>query len=118
MKFLCVYKPSKAEGTCPGQKEMTEMGKFVEECMKSGVLLATEGCLPTESGARIRRSQGKLAVIDGPFAESKEVIGGFALLRTGSKQEAIEYTKRFMNLAGDGEVEIRQVFEQPVAATA
>src|SRR5258708_95977 len=98
MKFLCVYKPSKAEGVPPTQEEMAVMGKLIEESMKSGVLLATEGCLPSAAGARIRRSGGKITVTDGPFTETKELIGGFALIRTGSKQEAIEFTKRFLEV--------------------
>src|SRR5712672_484061 len=102
MKFLCVYKPSKAEGTPPTQQEMTEMGKLIEDWMKSGVLLATEGCLPSAKGARIRLSNGQFTVTDGPFTEAKEVVGGFALIRTSSKEEAIEYTKKFLKVAGDG----------------
>lgn len=111
MKFLCIYKPSKPEGTPPTQKEMAEMGKFIEESFQSGVLIATEGCLPSAKGARLRLSSGTFTLTDGPFTESKEVIGGFALMRFGSKQEAIEYTKRFLKIAGDGEAEIREVFE-------
>ncbi len=115
MRFLCVYKPSKPECTPPRPNEMEEMGKFIEESMKSGILLATEGCLPSAAGARIRRAGEKYTVTDGPFAEAKELIGGFALIQMDSKQEAIEYTKTFLKIAGDGEAEIRQVFEQPPA---
>jgi hypothetical protein len=111
MRFLCLYKPSKQEGVPPTQQEMSEMGKLIEDWMKSGVLLATEGCLPSAKGARVRRSGGKFTVTDGPFTEAKEVVGGFALIQTKSKQEAIELTKKFLQVAGDGESEIRQVFE-------
>jgi len=90
---------------------MEKMGKLIEHDMKSGILLATEGCLPSAKGARIRLSGGKFTVTDGPFTESKEVIGGFALIRAKSKEEAIEYTKNFLKIAGDGETEIRQVFD-------
>jgi hypothetical protein len=90
---------------------MGEMGKLIEEWMKSGVLLATEGCLPSAKGARIRLSQGEFNVTDGPFTESKEIIGGFAMIKAASKEEAVEYTKRFLKTAGDGETEIRQVFD-------
>jgi hypothetical protein len=90
---------------------MAEMGKLVEEMTKAGVLLATEGCLPSIMGARVRRAGKKLTVTDGPFTEAKEVIGGFALLQAKSKAEAIELTKRFLNVAGDGECELRQIFE-------
>ena len=117
MRFLCVYKPSKAEGTAPTQQEMTEMGKLIDEWMKAGRLLATEGCLPSALGARVRRLGEKFTVTDGPFTEAKELIGGFALIQAGSKQEAIEYTKRFLNFAGDGEAEIRQIYEAPQAAS-
>jgi hypothetical protein len=112
MKFLCLYKSAKPEGTPPTQKEMEVMGKLVEDAMKSGKLLATEGCLPSAMGARVRLSGGKFNVTDGPFSESKEVVGGFALIRVASKQEAIEFTKDFLKVAGDGETELRQVFEE------
>lgn len=111
MRFLCLYKPAKQEGTPPTQQEMSEMGKLIEESMKSGVLLATEGCLPSGKGARIRRSGGKYTVTDGPFTESKELVAGFALIQAKSKEEAIEHTKHFLEIAGDGETEIRQVFD-------
>jgi hypothetical protein len=116
MKFLCIYKPGKPEGTPPSQEMMSKMGKLIEDGFKSGWLLATEGCLPSALGSRVRRSGEKVTVTDGPFTESKEIIGGFALIRANSKQEAIELTKRFLEVAGDGESEIRQIFEQPEAA--
>ena len=111
MKFLCIYKPAKKEGTPPTQQEMEQMEKLIEDWMKSGVLLATEGCLPSPLGARVRQSNGKVSVTDGPFTESKELVGGFALIRVNSKEEAIERTKIFLGIAGDGETEIRQVWE-------
>jgi hypothetical protein len=111
MRFLCIYKPSKQEGTPPTQQDMAEMGKLIDEMTQAGVLLATEGCLPSAMGARVRLSKGKLTVTDGPFAETKELIGGFALIRAKSKEEAIEWTKRFLKVAGDGESEIRQVYD-------
>jgi hypothetical protein len=116
MKFLCIYKPGKPEGTPPSQEMIGKMGKLIEEGFKTGWLLATEGCLPSALGARVRRSGGNITVTDGPFTESKEVIGGFALIRANSKQEAIELAKRFLEVAGDGESEVRQIFEQPEAA--
>jgi hypothetical protein len=111
MRFLCLYKPSKAEGAPPRHQEIEQMGKLIEEGMKSGTLLAAEGCLPSAKGARIRLAKGKFRVIDGPFTESKELIAGFALIQTKSKAEAIEYSKAFLKVAGDGETEIRQIFE-------
>ena len=71
------------------------MGEFIEAGKKSGILVATEGCMPTALGARMRLSDGKLTMTDGPFTESKEVIGGFALLQANSKQEALDYVKHF-----------------------
>jgi hypothetical protein len=113
MRFLCLYKSAKPEGTPPTQEEMAEMGKLIEESFKSGRLLAAEGCLPSAMGARVRLTQGKYHVTDGPFTESKEVIGGFALIQAKSKEDAIEFIKTFLKIAGDGESEIRQVFETP-----
>src|SRR5215510_5144657 len=78
MKFLSIYKTVERNSP-PTQEEMTTMGKLVEEGMKAGWLLSTEGCLPTALGARVRRSSGKLNVTDGPFTEAKEVVGGFAI---------------------------------------
>src|SRR3989442_3387574 len=111
MKFLSIYK-SVETGVPPTQEEMDKMGKLIEDEMKAGTLLATEGCLPTALGARVRISGGKLTVTDGPFTEAKEVVGGFALLKANSKEEAIELVKNFLHVAGhDGECELRQVYE-------
>jgi hypothetical protein len=110
MKFLSIYKT--AERTAPpAQEEMARMGKLVEDGMKAGWLLGTEGCLPTALGARVRNSSGKLTVTDGPFTEAKEVVGGFAILRANSKEEAIQLAKDFLLVAGEGECELRQIFE-------
>lgn len=110
MRFLSIYK-SVERGVPPSQEEMTKMGKLIESGMKEGWLLATEGCLPSALGARVQLSRGKLTVTDGPFAEAKEVVGGFAILRTNSKEEAIELAKQFLPAAGEGECELRQLFE-------
>jgi hypothetical protein len=112
MRFLSIYK-SPERGLPPTQEEMARMGKLVEDGMKSGYLLGVEGCMPSAAGARVRRSNGKLTVTDGPFTESKEVIGGFALLQASSKEEAVELVKQFLHAAGDGECELRQIFEAP-----
>ena len=87
------------------------MGAFVEEMMASGAVLATEGCKPTLFGARIRRNGGAVTVVDGPFTEAKEVVGGFAILQADSREEAIELARRFIAVAGDGECEIRQLYD-------
>ena len=116
MRFLCIYKPGKPEGTPPTQEEMAKMGKLIEEAMKAGWLLSTEGCLPSSLGARVRLSGEKFTVTDGPFTEAKELIGGFAIIQANSKQEAIEHTRYFLQAAGGGETEIRQLYEVPAAA--
>jgi hypothetical protein len=110
MRFLSIYKTVE-RNTPPTLEEVANMEKLIEDSMKAGVLLATEGCLPSALGARVRRSGGKLTVTDGPFIESKELIAGFALLQANSKAEAIELAKAFLDVAGDGECEIRQIFE-------
>jgi hypothetical protein len=110
MRFLSIYR-SVEKGRPPTPQEMERMGKLIEEEMKSGVLLATEGCLPTAKGARVRVEGEKLTVTDGPFAETKEQVGGFALLQVSSKAEAIEVAKRFLKVVGQGETELRQIHE-------
>ena len=109
MRFLSIYK-SVERNAPPSQEEMARMGKLVEEGMKGGWLLGTEGCLPSALGARVRSSGGKLTVTDGPFTEAKEVVGGFAILEAKSKEEAIQLAKDFLRVAGAGECELRQLF--------
>jgi hypothetical protein len=87
------------------------MGKLIEDGFKAGWLVATEGCLPSALGARVRRSGGSLTVTDGPFTEAKELVGGLAILRTNSKEEAIQLAKEFLQVVGEGECELRQVYE-------
>src|SRR6185312_12567908 len=110
MRFLSIYKHEERT-TPPTAAEMESMGKLIEEGFKAGWLLGTEGCMPSASGARVRRSNGKLSVTDGPFTEAKEVVGGFAILEANSRQEAIELTRKFLAVAGDGECELRQLYE-------
>ena len=120
MRFMMIYKPANFKdmetGVPPSQEHMAAMGKLIQELVESGVLLATDGLMPSSKGARVKQSDGKVAVTDGPFTEAKELIGGFAIFRLSSKAEAIELTKRFLNTAGDGEVEIRQMPDQPAYA--
>jgi len=114
MRFLILIKASKDSeaGVLPDEKLLTEMGQFNEELVKAGVMLAGEGLQPSSKGARVKFSGAKRTVIDGPFAETKELIAGFWLWQVKSRQEAIEWVKRIPNPTGDeGEVEIRQVFE-------
>jgi hypothetical protein len=117
MRFLSIYKTAETVGP-PTQEEMTKMGKLVEDGMKAGFLLAVEGCMPSATGARVRLSSGKLSVTDGPFTESNEVIGGLAILQASSKKEALELVKQFLQVAGDGECELRQIFEADPNAQA
>ena len=117
MKFLSIFKTVE-RGVPPTAEEMAAMGKLIDKHMRSGSLLATEGCLPSALGARVRLSNGKATVTDGPFTESKEIVGGFAVLQANSKQEAIELAKEFLQVAGEGECEIRQVFEAGICANA
>ena len=108
MRFLSIYKAVESN-VPPTTEEMTAMGQLIEEMTSAGVLIATEGCLPSAKGARVRRAGEKISVTDGPFTEAKEMIAGFALFEARSKEEAIELTKRFLAVAGDGECEIRQI---------
>ena len=113
MRFLSIYK-NVERITPPTQEEMARMGKLIEDSMKSGWLLSTEGCLPTALGARVRRSAGNVTVTDGPFTEAKEVVGGLAILKANSKEEAIQMTKDFLSVVGEGECEIRQLYDTQV----
>jgi hypothetical protein len=117
MKFLSMYK-SVERNTPPSQEEMNKMRKLIEEGMKAGWLLATEGCLPSALGARVRSTNGKVTVTDGPFTESKEVVAGFAILRANSKEEAIQLAKDFLKVVGEGECELRQIYEENTCADA
>lgn len=110
MRFLCVYRPGSPERTTPPTAdESAAMGKLIASMSRAGVLLATEGCEPTTKGARVRVDAGKFTVTDGPFPETQELIAGFCLLQVKSKEEAIEWGKRFLAVAGRGESEIRQL---------
>jgi hypothetical protein len=114
MRFMVMVKADKNSeaGVMPDEKLLTAMGKFNEELAKAGVLLAGEGLQPSSKGARVRFSGAKRTVIDGPFAETKELVAGFWLWQVRSKEEAIEWVKRCPNpMMGDSEIEIRQVFE-------
>jgi hypothetical protein len=117
VKFLSIYKAAE-KGVPPSQEEMAAMGKLVEEGMKAGWLLSTEGCLPSALGVRVRMTDGKIGITDGPFTESKELVGGFAILRANSKAEVIELTKKFLSVVGSGECEVRQIYEAGQGASA
>ena len=115
MRFLSIFK-SVETGRPPSAEEMAAMGALIEKFSKSGHLLSTEGCLPSQLGVRVRRDGEKVLVTDGPFSESKEVVGGFALLQAESKEEAIALAKEFLDVAGNGECEIRPMYEAPALA--
>jgi len=111
MRFMLIVKADKntEAGVMPTEKELADMGNYNEELVKAGVMLAGEGLHPSSRGARVRFEGGKRSVIDGPFAESKELIAGFWLIQAKSLEEAIEWVKR--SPMQDAEIEIRQVFE-------
>jgi hypothetical protein len=114
MRFMVLIKATKdtEAGVMPSERLLTEMGNFNEELVKAGVMRAGEGLHPSSKGARIKFSGGKRTVVDGPFAETKELIAGYWLWQCKSKEEAIEWMMRCPNPHHeDGEVEIRQVFE-------
>jgi hypothetical protein len=111
MKYLSLYTPGQRTGP-PSKEYMAEMGKLIEESMKSGELVSTGGLLPiSKGGARVRRTGSEISVIDGPFTEAKEVVGGFAILEAKSREDAIQMARKFLKVAGDGETEIRQMME-------
>jgi hypothetical protein len=115
MRFMVIVKAtaeSEKDGSLPDPQLMAEMGKYNEELIKAGVLLALDGLHPSSKGARVKFSGKSRTVTDGPFTETKELIAGFSILQVKSLAEAIEWVKRGPNCsAGDYEVEIRQVFE-------
>ena len=121
MRFMVIVKANKESeaGVMPSQKLLAEMGKFNEELVKAGVLLAGEGLQASSKGKRVRFSGAKRTVIDGPFTESKELIAGFWLWQVRSMEEAIEWVKRCPNPhEGESEIEIRQAFEAEDFGTA
>jgi hypothetical protein len=116
MRFMMIVKANKDSeaGKMPGKELLSAMGKYNEELMKAGVLVDLSGLQASSKGARVKFSGGKRTVIDGPFAETKELIAGYWIINVKSKEEAIEWAKRVPNPAGEckeGEIEIRQFFE-------
>ena len=112
MRFLSMIRLDENTGQVPSEQLMTDMGKLMDEMTRAGVLISTAGLRPTREGARVRLRRGKLSTVDGPFTETKEVVGGYAILEARSKEEAIELTKRFLQIHGDSwdlECEVRQL---------
>ena len=114
MRFMVIIKADASfeAGEMPSERLLSEFGKYNEDLVRAGVLLACEGLHPSSDGARVKISGSKRTVVDGPFTETKELIAGFWLIQVTSKEEAIEWAKRIPNPDGvDAEVEIRRVFE-------
>ena len=109
MKFLMTYEQTKQAPPTP--EKMAQLGAFTQEMMKSGILVMTGGLVRPTKGTKIKLAGGDFSVTDGPYAETKELIDGFALIEVKSKEEAIDVARRFMAIAGDGQGEILQVFD-------
>jgi hypothetical protein len=110
MRYISLY-THKPRSTGPSQQEIATMGKLIEDGKKEGWLIATEGVAWGDTGTRVHSADGKVSVTDGPFAEAKEVIGGYALLQVKSKEEAVELSRRFLAVTGSGTCELHQLFE-------
>jgi hypothetical protein len=119
MRFISMIRVDESRGQAPSEQLMNDMGKLIEEMTRDGQLIRTAGLRPTAEGVRVRLRDGKLSTVDGPFAETKEVVGGFAILEAGTMQEAIELTKRFLKIHGDEwdiQCEVRQLDGPDVGA--
>jgi len=112
MRFLSMIRIDENSGLVPGEQLLNDMGKLIEEMTREGVLVSTAGLRPTAEGVRVRLREGKLSTVDGPFTETKEAIGGFAILEAASTKDALELTKRFLRVHGEEwniECEVRQL---------
>jgi hypothetical protein len=115
MRYLSMIRINETTGQQPSERLMNEMGKLMQEMIREGTLIRTAGLRPTREGFRMRSNRGKLTTTDGPFTETKEVIGGFAILEAKSREHAIELTKRFLAVHGDEwnlECEVRPFDEE------
>ncbi|HVR63625.1 MAG TPA: YciI family protein [Polyangia bacterium] len=118
MRYISLFTHEAKHNVPPTPAEMETMGKLIEEGMKAGWLIATEGVQFGREGLRVHKDTGgDIIVTDGPFAEAKEVIGGYALLRAGSKAEVIELCRRFLKVVGQGTCEVHELFEQPASGS-
>jgi hypothetical protein len=114
MRYISIFTHQKKNDRPPTEAEMASMGKLIEDGMKKGWLIATEGVSFGQAGVRIHKPEGgDVVVTDGPFAEAKEVIGGYALMRAGSKAEVVELCREFLKVAGQGTCEVHELFEAP-----
>lgn len=111
MRYMMLYKPGKDTNNLPSKQEINAVGKLMDEMAKAGVLLENGDLQPSSKGARVKISGGKFTVTDGPFAEEKHLVGGYAIVQTNTKSEAIEWAKRLLQVTCEGESEIRPLFE-------
>ena len=112
MRFLSMIRIDETTGQVPSERLMADMGKLLDELTRAGVMIDTAGLRPTSEGVRVRLRNGRLSMTDGPFTETKEVIGGYAILETESKEQAVEVTRRFLEIHGNEwniECEVRQL---------
>ena len=119
MRYISLFTHEKKHNVPPTEAEMATMGKLIEDGMKAGWLIATEGVQFGHEGVRVHKDgrSGEVDVTDGPFSEAKEVIGGYALLRAGSKAEVVELCRKFLNAVGQGTCEVHELFEAPPQPT-
>jgi hypothetical protein len=116
MRYISIFTHEKKNNVPPTEAEMAAMGKLIEDGMKAGWLLATEGVQFARTGVRVHKDEGgEITVTDGPFSEAKEVIGGYAVLRASSKAEVIDLCRRFLKVVGQGTCEVHELFEEPAA---
>ena len=116
MRFMTIYKAPRAvaDDEAPqSAADIARVGAFIEQLAREGVLLVTDGLASSAKGARVRSDGGKITVVDGPFTESKELVAGYAIINVASKAEAIEVAKRFLAVVGDGESEVREMYDAP-----
>lgn len=114
MRFMTIWRPAGGgeSGDPPSEAEIAAMGALIDEMAAAGVLEATDGLLPSSLGFKVRRANGQYKVTDGQFTEAKELIAGFAIVNVDSKEEALRWTRKFLEVAGDGESEVRQMYQQ------
>ena len=116
MRFISLFTHDPKNNVPPTQAEMAAMGNLIEEGMKTGWLIATEGVQFGQEGVRVHKYEGgDITVTDGPFTEAKEVIGGYAILRANSRAEVIELCRKFLKVVGQGTCQVHELFEQPAA---
>lgn len=118
MRYMLMFRnDGDSEVDVPPCLDLAEMGAFIDELTRTGVLLGYEGLKPSEKGARVRMTGGKRVVMDGPFTEAKELVAGFALVQVPSKAAALDLAEQFLRIAGQGSAEVREAFEPAVEAS-